>query len=101
MMMKFLAELTVDAGKVGIPKVSANSTIFDQVINTVYLVIGALCVLFIVRGALLYVTHGSEPSQVQQAKDTIIYALAALVGSTLVFTLIGFVVRSVQGGPGQ
>ena len=88
-------KITIDADKAQIPKIDANSATMDNIFAAIYVVIGALAVFYIIRGALLYVTHGSNPSEVKKARDTIMYSVAALAGSTLVFALIQFIIKGL------
>jgi|JI10StandDraft_1071094.scaffolds.fasta_scaffold668904_2 hypothetical protein len=91
------AGIDIKASDIALPKVLADASNFDKILGIVYITLAAFAIFFIVRGALLYVTHGSDPGTVKQARETILYAAVALVGATLVFTLIQFVVKSVGG----
>lgn len=82
----------ISADDINLPQIAGNNSTLDNVFMAVYMVIGALAVFFIIRGALYYVTHGSNPAEVKKARDTIMYAVAALAGSTLVFAVIQFVI---------
>lgn len=95
MIHTFLAEVSVDAGQVGIPTVMANSTTFNAIVGLVYTVIAALSVFYIVRAGLLFVTSGSDPSSVKSARETLLYAIIGLVASTTVFVIIQFVIGNI------
>ena len=90
-------QITLSANELKIPKVQANNATFTNILGLVYTTIAAISLFYVIRGALLYVTHGAEPTAQKEARETILYALVALVGSSLVFPLIWFVVNSVTG----
>lgn len=91
------AQIKIDHTEIGLPMITASGSLFDQILGLVYTAIAAVALFFIVRGALLYVTSGSDPSENKKARETIIYAVIALAGATMVFPLIQFVVKSVGG----
>lgn len=91
------AALGVNASEVGIPVILGGSSTLNNIIGMVYTVIGAMSVFYIIRGALLYVTSGSDPGSVKAARETILYAIVALVGSTMVFFVINFVIAHIGG----
>lgn len=93
----YLSQIKVSADEVGIPKNIANGDLFDNILGLVYVAIAAISLFYVVRGALLYVTHGGEPTTAKEARETVLYALVALVGSSLVFTLINFILKVTEG----
>lgn len=97
MIYQVLAQINIRPNEINLPTVGANANTLNNILNLVYVVLGAACIFFIVRGALLYVTHGTDPNSVKQARETILYAIVALAASTLVFVFINFVVNSVGG----
>lgn len=96
-MKDILFAISVDASDVGIPEIKADANTFNNIVGMVYTIIAAVALFYLVRGALLFVTSGSDPASVKAARETILYAIVALVGSTAVFGIIGFVARSVTG----
>ena len=97
MIHQLLSQINIKPNEINLPTVGANANTLNNIINLVYIALGAVCLFFIVRGALLYVTHGTDPNSVKQARETILYAAVALAGATLVFVFINFVVNSVGG----
>lgn len=91
-----MAAISIDANQVGIPKVTAGDATFNNIVTGIYIVIAALSLFYIVRAGLLFVTSGSDPSSVKDARETILYAVVALIGSTAVFGLIQFVIANVK-----
>lgn len=97
MWMYYLSQIKIGADEVKIPKNVANGDLLDNILGLVYVFIAALSLFYIVRGALLYVTHGGEPTTAKEARETILYAIVALVGSSLVFIVIQYVLK-IAGG---
>jgi hypothetical protein len=97
MMYYAAGEIKIQATEVGIPKITDTGLLLDNIFGLVYTAIAAISILFIVRGGLLYVTHGGDAKSTTEARETVLYAVVALVGSTLVFTLINFVLNATQG----
>lgn len=91
----YLSQIRLDANDLNIPKVEANNATFERILGLVYVALASIALFYVVRGALLYVTHGSEPNVQKEARETIIYAIVAIIGSSLVFSLIWFVVKSL------
>ncbi len=92
-----VAAFGVKADQVGIPQIKASDSTFQNILGMVYIVIGAVAVFYIIRGALLFVTSGSDPGSVRDARETILYAVVALIGSTMVFFIINFVIANLGG----
>lgn len=92
---RFAAGIDIKASDIKLPTVNADGDQLDRIFGLVYMSMAAICLFFVIRGALLYVTHGSEPNSQKEARETILYALVALVGSSLVITIVQFVIKSV------
>lgn len=90
-----LAQVKIDASEVDIPGIAASGSLFNSIVALIYAVIAAVALFFIVRAALLFVTSGSDPGSVKDARETILYAAIALFSSTLVFFVIGFVIDRI------
>lgn len=86
----------INASDVNIPKITANADTFNAIIGIVYTLLAAFAIFYIVRGALLFITSGSDPGQAKQARETVLYAAIALAGSTVVFALIFFVIKALS-----
>lgn len=76
---------------VGLPGVSADAPALQNILNTAFLLIGAVSVLVIVIEGFKYVVSGGDPEKTKRAKDAILYALAGLVVSLLAVTIVSFV----------
>ena len=66
------------------------------IINWVLIVVGIICVVFIIIGGIRYATSGGDPEKVKSAKNTILYALIGLVIAILANVIVQ-VVFSVTG----
>lgn len=88
--------IVLDAKENSIPKIAADGKTMDNIFTAIYIAIAGIAVFYIVRGALLYVTGGSNPSEVTQARTTILMAVVALIGSTLVFGVVQFVIGALK-----
>lgn len=88
--------LNVRAEDLGLPTVVAGDNTFNLIVGLIYTVIAALALFYIVRAGLLFITSGSDPNSVKEARETILYSIVALIGSTVVFAAIQFVARSVS-----
>ena len=64
------------------------NTIFD----TLFYIVGALAVIILIVGGIRYITSTGDAKRIQQAKDTIFYAIAGLILAILARTIVGFVI---------
>lgn len=87
------APITIDVP--GIPTPNA-STAIGTVIAIAFMVTGAMSVLFILVGAIMYAISNGEQSKISQAKNTIMYALIGLAVSLSAFTIVQFVTGQVS-----
>lgn len=70
----------------------------DLIIEIVKGVVGSLAivaVIFVVVGAINYMTSAGDSGKVQKAKNTILYALIGLIISVLAFAIVNFVIAKV------
>jgi hypothetical protein len=65
--------------------------VIDFVIDTLSVIVGIASVIFIIIGGFKYVTSAGDSSNVQSAKNTILYAIVGLVVVALAQTITGFV----------
>jgi len=63
-----------------------------KVINTLLYVLGAVAVLIIIVGGILYVVSGGDAANVKKAKDTIMYAVVGLVVALMAYAIVNFVI---------
>jgi len=68
------------------------NSIVKTIINTLLFLVGAISVIMIVIGGIMYTTSAGNSGQVTQAKNTIIYAVVGLVVAFLAYAIINYVV---------
>jgi hypothetical protein len=61
-----------------------------------FAILGALAVLFVVIGGLRYTASGGDPKSMQEAKNTILYAVVGLVVAILAEVIVTFVLGYVK-----
>lgn len=71
-----------------------NSGVFSQVSSVLLFIVGAIAVIMIIIGGLRYVISGGDASQVQAAKNTILYALVGIIVAILAYAVVNFVIGS-------
>lgn len=78
--------------------VTADGGTLDGVLNLVFALIGALSVLFLIIGAIRYVLSAGDASQLQKAKDTMLYAIVGVLVALSAFAIVAFVSSGVSSG---
>ena len=68
--------------------------IFSQISSVLLFIVGAIAVIMIVIGGLRYVISGGDASQVQSAKNTILYALVGVIVAILAYAAVNFVIHN-------
>jgi hypothetical protein len=63
----------------GLPQTVANQAAINRVLNAIFIIIGALAVLYIVLAGFRMVTSGDNPTKISEARRQILYALLGLV----------------------
>ncbi|MGB4762549.1 MAG: hypothetical protein WBP12_04315 [Candidatus Saccharimonas sp.] len=71
-----------------------DSGIFSQISSVLLFIVGAIAVIMIVIGGLRYVISGGDASQVQSAKNTILYALVGVIVAILAYAAVNFVIHN-------
>jgi len=92
---------TLNGVTVNIPEVKADSTTLAGVLGWVYIVIGILAVVFIIIGGLRYVLSNGDSKKLEQARNTITYAIVGLVLAILAYAITQFIVQIVDGSSWQ
>ena len=96
-MMYKLFALTIDASETGIPTVKADDATFNRILGLIYVLIGAVALFYIIRGALLFITSQGDANDVKQARTTVLIAVVSLVLATMVFGIVNFFIANVGG----
>lgn len=68
--------------------------IFSTISSVLLFIVGAIAVIMIVIGGLRYVISGGDATQVQAAKNTILYALVGIIIAILAYAAVNFVISS-------
>lgn len=75
-----------------------NTGVFSEISSVLLFIVGAVAVIMIVIGGLRYVISGGDASQVQAAKNTILYALVGIIVAILAYAAVNFVIGSFASG---
>lgn len=71
------------------------NSIWNRILNTLTFVIGAIAVLMVIVGALRYALSAGDQGSVTGAKNTIIYALIALIVAIMANAIVNFVLTAI------
>lgn len=71
---------------------STPASLISKIVNTLLFIVGALSVIMIIIGGIIYATSAGDSGRVTTAKNTIIYAVIGLVVALLAFAIVKFVV---------
>lgn len=67
------------------------NAIIKVVINTLLFIVGAIAVVMIIIGGIIYVTSAGDSGKVTQGKNTVLYAVIGLVVALLAFGIVNWV----------
>jgi hypothetical protein len=73
-------------------KTSSDSFV-GAIVNTLLFLVGAVSVLSIIIGGILYVTSSGDSGNVTKAKNTILYAIVGLVVAFLAYAIVNWVFK--------
>lgn len=94
-LLQYIAQVTIPTrdpnGVQVIPTINLDVTTMAGILNAVFMLIGGLTVLFLLIGAIRYVTSNGEQNMIKQAKDTILYSIIGLVITMSAFAIVQFV----------
>jgi len=74
--------------------------IFRTITNVLLFLIGAISVIMLIVGGIRYVVSGGDSTAVQNAKNTILYAIVGVVVAILAYAVVNFVISSFSGSNG-
>lgn len=72
--------------------------IFRTITNVMLFIIGAISVIMLIIGGIRYVVSGGDTTKVQEAKNTILYAIVGVVVAILAYAVVNFVIQSFTDG---
>ena len=70
---------------------------FRTITNVLLFLIGAISVIMLIIGGLRYVVSGGDSTAVQNAKNTILYAIVGVIVAILAYAVVEFVITSFSG----
>lgn len=73
--------------------------IFKTLANLLIFLTGAVGVIMVIVGGLRYVTSQGNPSAVEGAKNTILYAVIGMIIAVMAFAIVNFVLTQVKPTP--
>ncbi len=68
--------------------------IFKTITNVMLFVIGAVSVIMLIIGGIRYTVSNGDSTAVQNAKNTIMYAIIGIIVALIAFAVVNFVVTS-------
>ncbi|HEX7259507.1 MAG TPA: hypothetical protein VF272_01085 [Candidatus Saccharimonadia bacterium] len=85
----------LDAVSPGACSANALTARLNVIIDTLFIVIGAVAVLIMIMGGIRYITSTGDAKRIQAAKDTILYAVLGLIVAILARAIVGFVIGQI------
>jgi len=73
--------------------------VVQPIILMVTFLIGIITVIMIIVGGIQYSMSQGDSGKVKKAKDTILYGIIGLVVTLLAFSIVSFVLQSINSGP--
>jgi hypothetical protein len=71
--------------------------IVTTIINVMLFIVGILCVIMIVFGGIRYTTSTGDKGRIDNAKNTIIYAVVGLIVAIVAYALVNWVFEAFTG----
>ncbi|MDP4038676.1 MAG: hypothetical protein Q8P54_01770 [bacterium] len=72
------------------------TTIVGNFISIALFIAGGLAVIFIIIGAIRYITSAGNPSAVESAKKTIVYAVGGLILCILAYAVVNLIISTIK-----
>lgn len=85
----------VSADSVNIPKAELNTAQFENIFSVILGIAGAVAVIFVVLGGIKYSMSQGNASELEKAKDRIVYSLVGLGFVIMAFTIVQFVTANL------
>jgi len=71
------------------------ATTVRGVINILLFIVGAISVIMVIIGGILYTISAGDASKITKAKDTLLYAIVGLVVSFLAYAIVNWVITAL------
>ena len=78
-----------------LPDTKADDATIENVLSTIFGALALISIVFITIGGLRYVISEGNEQKVQQAKETVLYAIIGLVISLVAFSVVRFVLGNI------
>ena len=73
--------------------------LFRTITNVLLFIIGAVSVIMLILGGFRYTISQGDSTAIQNAKNTILYAIIGIVVSVLAFAIVNFVISNFAASP--
>lgn len=90
--MKFFLSDVIPTTGLNVPGPANFGSLITNVTNLLLFVAGAVAVIFIIIGAIMYATSAGNEQNVTKAKGTIVNAVIGLIIAVLAFVIVNFVI---------
>ena len=70
--------------------------VMGSIANVLIFLVGAVSVIMVIIGGLRYVISMGRPKQVEQAKNTILYAVVGVIVAISSYAIVNFVLSSLK-----
>ena len=77
-------------------KLFGDGGIFTTIINVMLFIIGVLSVIMLIYGGIQYTLSSGDSGKVNNAKNTILYAIVGLIIAILSYAIVNFVLSSLS-----
>lgn len=85
----------ISSDSVNIPKAEINAAQFGNIFSVILAIGGAVAVIFVVLGGIKYSMSQGNASDLEKAKNMILYALVGLGFVIMAFTIVQFVTANL------
>lgn len=79
----------------GLPRNEPTDSTLQSALQTIFLLAGAVSVIFTAVGGLRYVLSEGNDQKIKQAKDTITYAIVGLIVSMSAYGIVSIILRGI------
>lgn len=66
--------------------------LIKKLVNTLLFIVGALAVVMIIVGGIMYTTSNGDQNNIERAKSIVIYSVVGLVVSFIAYAIVNWVV---------
>lgn len=92
----YFAAGLIDNKKANLPTTDANSATLQTILNTIFIIIGAVAFLLMVIAGFRYVIARGDPQKIATVKSMIIYTAVGLIVTASAAAIVNFVLGSTN-----